>query len=431
MSKKRRIIEGLKDLLIAILVCSALWLAWESRMFRVSGVLETARPGRQSEIQSGSRGTSVTPLHMAVMNQSGCYGVQYDSGALSAVFDRMAPMLNEALSGAEMPRPITREEWEKLLVSAPGVYFDLQGAMPLGALAGRLSGQEDLTLTARVRHLLLTTDERDDVVLTYRDEDSGQYALCRTGLVSQSQLQSAVSQVQPNGAIFACQAADYAQMLAPYTIITAHTPAPKEYAATNPLPAEEEQRLDLLLETLSFPLGITTVYDTPEGRRARSGNDTLSISNSGFVTYYSSPEEQRYPVTAAEGASAVFAAVDSATRLVHDVMDLWRGEAQVCLTRMEPQGEDGWRMEFRYVLNDTPVRVGQRGYAATVLVEQGYITEFELQLRTYTALEQTTLILPQRQAAAAMVELGKQGGQLQLCYQDNGDTVRAGWVVEE
>lgn len=431
MSKKRRIIEGLKNLLIAGLVCSALWLAWESRMFRVSGMLEPPGPDRQSGAQSGSRGTAVTPLHMAVMNESGCFGVQYDSGALAAAFDRMAPVLNEALSGAELPRPITREEWEALLISAPGVYFDFQGAMPLQVLSARLSGQENPALTARARHLLLAADGEGGVVLAYRDEDSGQYALCPAGLVSLNQLQSSVSQVQPNGAVFACQAADYARLLAPYTIITANTPAPKEYAASNPLPAEEEQRLDLLLETLSFPLGITTVYDTPEGRRARSGNDTLSVSNGGFVTYYSTPQEQRYPVTAAEGASAVVAAADSAARLVCDVLDLWRGEAQVYLAHVEPQGEDGWRMEFRYALNDTPVRVGQRGYAATVLVEQGYITEFELQLRTYAPLEQTTLILPQRQAAAAMAELGKQGGQLQLCYQDNGDTVRAGWVAEE
>lgn len=400
-------------------------------MFRVSGVLETARPGQQSEVPSGARSASVAPLHMAVMNQSGCCGVQYDSGALSAAFAPMAPVLNEALSGAEQPKPITREEWEELLISAPGVYFDFQGALPLQVLSARLSGQENPLLTARARHVLLTSDGQDGVVLAYRDEDSGQYAVCSAGLVSLNQLQSAAARVQPNGAIFACQAADYAQLLAPYTIIAAQTPAPKEYVSSNPLPAEEEQRLDLLLETLSFPLGITTVYDTPEGRRARSGNDTLSVSNGGFVTYYSTPQERRYPVTAAEGESPVFAATEEATRLVNGVLDLWRGDARVYLARVEPEGEDGWRMEFRYALNDIPVRVGQQGYAATVLVEQGCITEFELQLRTYTALEQTTLILPQRQAAAAMTQLGKQGGQLQLCYQDSGDTIRAGWVVEE
>ena len=430
MSKRRRVIETLKSLLIAVLVCSALWLVRESRLFRMSGMLEPPRHSQQSGNQNGSPGAAIAPLHMAVMSQSGCCGVQYDSGELAALFDRMAPVLNEALSGAGEPKPISQEEWEALLISAPGVYFDFQGAIPLQVLSGWLSGQENAALTARARHLLLAVEEQR-VVLAYRDEDSQNYFVCPAQLVSLNHLQSAVAQVGPNGAVFACQAADYAQMLAPYTIVTAQTPQPREYAVSNPVPAGEEQRLNELLEALSFPLGITTVYETPEGRRARSGNDTLSISNDGLVTYYSTPQEQRYPVTAAEGASPVFATVDSAARLVCDVLDLWRGEARVYLARVEPQGEDGWRMEFCYALNDTPVWVGQRGYAATVLVEQGYITEFELQLRTYTALEQTTLILPQRQAAAAMAELGKAGSQLQLSYQDNGDTVRAGWIVGE
>lgn len=429
MSKRRRVIETLKNLLIAALVCSALWLVRESQMFRVSGVLETPRHSQEKDPQQNTPSGTLFPLHMAVMSQGGCCGVQYDSQELSALFNRMAPVLNEALSGAGSPEPITREEWEALLISAPGVYFDFQGAIPLQVLSGWLSGQENPGLTARARHLLLAADDRGGVVLAYRDEDSGQYAACPAQLVSQNHLHSAVAQVPSNGAVFACQAADYAQMLAPYTIIAAQTPQPLEYTASNPLPAGEEQRLNELLEALSFPLGITTVYDTPEGRRARSGNDTLSISNDGLVTYYSTPEEQRYPVTAAEGDSAVFAAVDSAARLVRGVLDLWRGEARVYLEQVEAQGQDCWRVEFRYALNDTPVQVGQRGYAATVLVERGYITQFELQLRTYAALEQTTLILPQKQAVAAMAELGETGSQLQLRYQDNGELVKAGWVA--
>jgi len=431
MSKKRRVLETLKDLLILALVCSALWLVRESRLFRMSGMLEPPRHSQQSGSQNSASGAAISPLHMAVMSQSGCCGVQYDSGELDAVFDRMAPVLNEALSGAGEPRAIDREEWEALLISAPGVYFDFQGAIPLQVLSGWLSGQENPALTARARHLLLAVDEQEQVVLAYRDEDSQSYFACPAPLVSLTHLQSAVAQVGPNGAVFACQASDFARMLAPYTIITAQTPKPREYAVSNPIPAGEEQRLNEMLEALSFPLGITTVYETPEGRRARSGNDTLSISNDGLVTYYSTPQEQRYPVTAAEGTSPVFAAVDRAAQLVRGVLDLWRGDARVYLERSEPQGEDSWRIDFRYALNDTPVQVGQRGYAATVLVEQGYITEFELQLRTYTGLEQTTLILPQRQAAAAMTELGRAGGQLQLSYQDNGDTARAGWVVGE
>lgn len=429
MDKKRRVVEGLKNLLIAALVCSALLLVRESQLFRMGGVLGQTQHGESGTAVGSDRGRGVLPLRMAVMSQGGCCGIQYGEEDLAAAFNRMAPLLNEAMSSAEMPRPITREQWELALTSAPGIYFDFQGAVPMQVLSGWLSGQERQTLTALARHLLLTADGQGGVVLVYRDETSRQYFECSAPLVTLAHLQGAVAQVPANGAVFACQAADYARMLAPYTIVSAQTPQPREYAVSNPLPAGETQRLNELLEHLSFPLGITTIYETPEGRRARSGNDTLSVSNDGLVTYYSTPEEQRYPISGGEGDSPLYAAVDSAARLVWGVLEPWQGDARVYLARVEELSQDSWRLEFCYALDDIPVQVGRKGYAATVLVEQGHITEFELQLRTYAALEQVTLLLPQKQAAAALVQLGKSGSQLQLRYQDSADIAKAGWVA--
>lgn len=428
MNKRQRVVETLKTLLIVALTCSALWLMGESQMLRMSGLVGASRHREGTTASSEVQTRAVRPMHMAVINQGGCFAVQYNSQELDVVFDRMAPLLNEALSGSDMPRPMTREDWEEALVTAPGVYFDFQGGIPLQALSAWLSGQENAGLTAHVRHLLLVADGEEGVELAFRDELSGQYLVCPARLVNLSHLQSAVDQVTPNGAIFACQAANYRQ-LAPHTIISAQTPRLREYAASNPLPADEDDRLDRLLEALSFPLGITTVYETPEGRRARSGNDTLSISNDGLVTYYSTREEERYPVSGKEGDSALFAAVDGATRLMRSALDLWRGEASIYLEQVEEVARDSWRLEFCYALDDTPVQVGQRGYAATVLVEEGYITEFELQLRTYAALEQTALILPQEQAAAALIQLGGTGSRLQLRYQDSGEHLRVGWIA--
>lgn len=430
MSKKRRVVEGLKNLLIAVLVCSAIWLVRESRLFRIPGILGESGYSDGAAPAQNDRAEAVLPMHMAVMTQGGCCGIQYGSEDLAAVFGRMAPLLNEALSSAGMPQPMTREEWESALSCAPGVYFDFQGAVPLQVLSGWLSGQENGGLTASARHLLLTTRDGAHVELAYRDEDSGQYFVCSAPLVSLSHLQSAAAQTQPNGAVFACQAADYARVLAPSTIISAQLPRMREYTASNPLEEGEELRLEQLLERLSFPPGITTIYETPEGRRARSGNDTLSISNDGVVTYSGTAEEQRYPVNGAEGVSPVFAAVDGASRLVRGALEPWQGEGRLYLADVELVSQDSWRVEFGYALNDTPVWTGQRGYAATVVVEQGYITRFELRLRTYAAQEQTTLLLPQRQAVAALEALGKSGSRLQLRYQDGADAVRVGWVAD-
>lgn len=428
MNKRQRVVETLKTLLIVGLTCSALWLMGESQMLRMSGLMGDSPRREGTTVSTEVQTRAVRPMHMAVISQGGCFAVQYNSQELDVLFDRMAPLLNEALSGSDMPRPMTREEWEEALITAPGVYFDFQGGIPLQALSAWLSGKENTALSAHVRHLLLVADGEDGVELAFRDEVSGQYLRCSARLVNLTHLQNAVDQLTPNGAIFACQASNYRQ-LAPHTIISAQTPRLREYAASNPLPADAEDRLDRLLEALSFPLGITTVYETPEGRRARSGNDTLSISNDGLVTYYSTREEERYPVSGKGGDSALFAAVDGATRLVRNALELWCGEASIYLEQVEEVTQDSWRLEFRYALDDTPVQVGQRGYAATVLVEEGYVTEFELQLRTYVALEQTALILPQEQAAAALIQLDGTGSQLQLRYQDSAESTRPSWVA--
>lgn len=428
MSKKVRVIETLKTLIIVVLTCSALWLIKESRVFQVVGMLGGSQHSTGTAETQTAQTRSVLPVHMAVMSQGGCCGIQYGSEELSSVFDSMAPLLNEALSSVDVPREITQEDWKQMLTSAPGVYFDFQGNIPLSVLAGWLSGKENTALTASARHLVLAADGNGAVALAYRDETTGRYFAGGAQLVSLGHLQSAVAQIPPNGAVFAGQAANY-NMLAPWTIISAQTPQPREYAASNPLPAGDEDRLDDLLTALSFPLGITTIYETPEGRRARSGNDTLSISNDGIVTYHSTREEERYPVIQGEGESEFFAAVDGATRFARSVLDLWRGEGRVCLEQVEERADGTLWLAFRYILDDIPVQTGQQGYAATVLVDRGYITEFEFQLRTYTPLEQRTLLLPQAQAAAVLANSEQTGSRMELRYQDNGDVVRAGWIA--
>ena len=83
------------------------------------------------------------------------------------------------------------------------------------------------------------------------------------------------------------------------------------------------------------------------------------------------------------------------------------------------------------LLDCIPTLVGSEGYAASVLVEQGYITQYDMQLRTFTpAGTQPTPVLAIKQAAAIVAQLDDAKGRFGLCYQDNGGVFRAGWVVE-
>lgn len=425
-NKGRRLVEAGKSLLIVLLSVSALWLIVGSGLFnrQFDTVLERARYDVQPAAQIR---LDIQPQCMAVVNREGCCGVQYDQQQLTGLFDRFAPLLGEALSGTDAPESITQGEWERALTEAPAVYFDFGGGIPLSTLSGWLSGGENDALSAVARRLLLGQRE-GKAALYYQDAHSLQYYVCRAQVTDLSHLSGAVNAIAPNGAQFACQSPDYA-MLAADTLISPQTPTPEDFTAADPLSQEREQRLADLLEALSFPTGITAVYDTPQGWRARSGNDMLTITAGSEVTYRSTREEGRYPVAGAEEESELTRAVNAARRLVLDALEDRMGQAQLYLLDVRRQSAGCWQVEFAYSLDGIPVRSGRDGRAATVLVDQGYITQFDLYLRSYTATEQTRMLLPQAQAAA-IAALEGEGKYLKLCYRDGGDQARAGWVAE-
>ena len=147
MSKKRRAIELLKDALILVLSCSAVWLAFRTplsapmrELFREEGA--QAAPGAG---QGDSRGTGALPMAM-VVNVPGSEqvpegaegtrcGLQYDQAACQELFRRVAGPLVETLSSAGAPERISRRQWEETLTSGLGVYLD--SSVRAGRLAVR------------------------------------------------------------------------------------------------------------------------------------------------------------------------------------------------------------------------------------------------------------------------------------------------------
>ena len=431
MSKRRCLLEAGKTLLILALTCSALYLVSRSQLFHSLSSMLVRQPQEEGGVSAAvGQVQAAQPLRMAVMTEAGCHGVQYGAGDMETLFQRMAPLLSEALSSAGAPLVVTRQQWEQALLASPGVYFDFQGAVPMQVLSGWLSGKENPGLTARVRRLILAAGENEEVLLYYQDEETGRYFSHPAAVVSLERLRAAAAEAPANGAFFACGREHYSG-LDPNTLISAQTPAPRVYAASNPLAGDEGERLTALLDALSFSPGITSVYSTPDGRRARSGNDTLSISNDGTVTFHSTDGGARYPAVLAEDGSGLFSGVECARQLVQAALGQWCGAARIYLSGVEQPDAASLQIEFFYALDGAAVQLGQQGFAARVTVSKGHITDFVLRLRSYAALEQTTDLLPERQAAAAMVQMGLAGGELQLCYQDGGDTVSAGWITRQ
>ena len=131
MDKKRRAVELLKDVLILLLTCSAIWLAAQTPLaapfkglLREEGV-QTA-PG---QMQVGDRGAAALPLAMVANLPAGVNlpagfsmpegsegvrcGIQYDQTACQELFQKVAGPLVEVLSSAGDPDLIGRGQWAR------------------------------------------------------------------------------------------------------------------------------------------------------------------------------------------------------------------------------------------------------------------------------------------------------------------------------
>lgn len=426
MFKNRRMVERVKSLLIVLLSCSAVYLAVRIQMpVSLHSLLPTRTTQSSSQTTQESRIQAAQPLRMAVTLRGGeeslRYGVQYDQEAQDILFQQMYSLLVEALSSAEAPAAVDEGAWREAVNTAPGIYFDWQDELPFSVLVGWLSVENE-QLTGSVRRLVLTAQE-SQAVLYYCGQGETYYrAVCP--MVDVSRLSEAVAGVKDNGARFAFEQEEF-DGLAPYTLLLGENLTPKIYQASNPLEQEEIQ--EQVRQTLDFSDDASVSYITSNEQVIRNGNDTLRLAADGStVTFTAAEEGSRYPVA----GSGVYGAVERCRQLAVDTLGELCGQARVYLMSVKETGEESWQIEFGYLLDGVPVRLGEEGYAARFQVSGGRVVSFTLCLRSYTDSGTTSVVLPQRQAMAAMEAKGHQGEELLLVYLDTGiQQVSASWAA--
>lgn len=426
MFKNRRMVERVKTLLIVLLSCSAVYLAVRTQIpVSLHSLLPTRTTQSGSQTTQESRIQAAQPLRMAVTLRGGeeslRYGVQYDQEAQDILFQQMYSLLVEALSSAEAPAAVDETSWREALNTSPGIYFDWQDDLPFSVLVGWLS-VENGQLTGSVRRLVLTAQEGQAVIYYCGQEDTYYRAVCP--MVDVSRLSEAVAGVKDNGAQFAFEQEEF-DGLAPYTLLLGENLTPKIYQASNPLEQEEIQ--DQVRQMLDFSDDSSVSYVTSNEQVIRNGNDTLRLAADGStVTFTAADGGSRYLVT----SSGVYGAVERCRQLAVDTLGDLCGQARLYLMSVEENGEESWQIEFGYLLNGVPVRLGDEGYAARFQVSGGRVVSFTLCLRSYTDSGTTSVVLPQRQAMAAMEAKGHQGEELLLVYLDTGiQQVSASWAA--
>lgn len=420
MGDKRRLIEWGKDVLIAALSLSAVYLLSMTPLVQDSGVLELLSPKESPSpgTLSSSQGMAMLPARLAVTGgDGGRCGVQYDQARLEELFPPLGALLGDALDSAGEAQPISEAQWQRYL-EGKSIYFDFAGDVPLSALEHWLQGAGASGLDGSARRVLLCAGRENEVLLCWQEAEEGQFFSCPTALTQTLHLDPATASATPNGAYFAFENPELSQLLSPYTLVTEVAQRGACYAASNPL---ADAGAAAVLDALAFngqnhaPVSGGEVY--------LDGDDRLVVSTGGTVTYRAAWGE-KYPA-----GSTLAGAVDKARALAEGTLGALCGEARLYLVSAR-EDRGALCLRFGYLLGGCPVYLGGDGWAAEFWVENGYITQFTLHFRSYAPNSEHTLLLPIDKAAAMLPSIAQDRRELVIQYRDGGgSSVSPQWAA--
>ena len=419
--RKTRIspIEMGKNLLIVLLSVSAIWMVSGGALQGWFASLQEELPRFVQTEESVQQAEAASPLRIIGTISGGetllRRSVQHDAAAVDKAFQQTAGLLMEALSSTQTPENIGRNAWERALGQAPGLCFDFLGEIPLSVLSGWL-GVERGVPDVNVRRLVLTVWE-DSTALYYQDLTDDCYYRCLTPVVSAAQLEMALEDLGGEDAYYAFESG-YGAVMAADTLLAAQPGTLLCYGTSNPV-SGGRSALSQLMEEMEFNLSACVFYPAAGEEVARSGSQTIRLSQDGELDYSGSEGHEPFELLDVSGESEVFCAVESCRRLAAMLTGGRSGQARLFLTEVKPAGE-GWKVCFDYCVNGVPVEL-ERGHAAEFETNGERITAFTLWLRTYSETEQRQPLLPPVQAAAAMDALNLRGRELAVVYADHGE----------
>ena len=424
MREHRKRIDRLQNLLIAVLVCTALVLINQTGMFRnlTGGSAGTPVEASFTGVQDTALSRQA-PVALLIQTSSGRYGVQYDQDTVDGLYNNgLSTLLTTAIDHVEGVKTTTEEDWQDAVTQGDHwIFYDFLYDVAF-------TGQDSEGEGSARRFLLSGRNGRVDTIRYYNEKTGTYYR----GQIRESDLTLPEAQegLTPSGGQLAFENEALAESLDPNTLVLPKAPVCPVYTVTNPLAAWDSETRNELLEGLDFNLRAAAVYQATDGLVVQEGSDTLRIQKSGKLTFH-----------AAESGPARFQALSArekdlqlqAERILNTVAQPRLGEGRLVCQSVEIQEDGSVVLNYACLLGGSQVQLWDEGWLAEFVFEGTDLSSFVICLRTYTKTEQTSQALPVRQAAAALSAMGQQGKDLQLSYLDNGSTdmLTTQWTVRE
>lgn len=424
MSKNSSGKEKIKNVVIILLILSAVFLGWESRLFGnttagVSGITELYNSiimgsGAEKNAEKKTAG-AVIPVCIAVTNSDGAHStVKYDMTELGRLYDKTVKILSEVLSSSRTPSEVDPSAWQSALTS-PGIYFEYLSPVKLSVLSKLIGTEQTRSWGSIPVRRICVSYQNGKNRLFFCDCNTGKIYAADTA--ASDGVDGLTESVGINSAIFAFERG-IQTLKDPYCLLTTDVSEHPEIEVKNPL--SDDKTLKDVLVGLGVSEHPKSTYTETGARVYVENTFTLRLHNDGTVTYRLTGDEG--------GASPELnesAAIEKAWHAVFTSIGKYCGNDTYVYFDSAARTEDnGYQVKFTYMVAGGRVRLGADGYAASVTIKGGTITAMALHFRSYSVTNTQREMLPEIQAAAAS------SGAFMLGYDDNGtEKLEPVWIV--
>jgi hypothetical protein len=436
---KQQWIELCKTLGIFLLLFSAVFLAIKA--FFVPGLTGKSFDHLTSEWmslvggqdqQTGPKGIQIaaSPMRIVAISSEGKQCVQYNGEAVEAAFRQVAGQLGQALEMADSPEKITEKEFQAALQKR-GYYFEWMEPVSLSLLCTWLNDNvENRLLSHSARQILLGETEGVPWLYYINDED-GMYYACRTGEPLKESLEKEESHFfSSSDTVHFLFETDGDAAADPYLICTDGLIALPVLEWKNPL--ETEEGMTQLLTALGFNEGTMSNYQVENGWVFKQDEDAVRFTKSGEVSYTGSGLK-KFSVSAGSGAVTEAEAVEAARQMITQVIEPLCGTlSHFYLEEIQKTEKNTYRLTFGCQVEGVPVFSANGTCGIELQISGTRITALKAQIRQYSLSGEERVLVPERQALAALSGWEDAPVSLFVGYVEDGTgTLGAEWMTRQ
>lgn len=408
--------ERIKTILLAVLLAGAVfltYLTWTSYMGTNTGGGDTV-----TIMATGQTQGVIAPFAISYKTETGRFGAAYHAGSVSSVYEKVAPLITEAIETAGSAKNINKDVWNNAL-SHKGVLVDFEGNIPLFALAGSLGTQWD-GADAYGRYLLITENGmflKD----TWIDE---YYAFAHE--LEAEQITEVLAGLNASKCLLAYEAGS--SRVSGETLVFDGNISSFAINSINVTDNFGDAQLNSLLKVFGMNYNTCGKHTEQDGSRVYIEDlSILKISPDGYVTYESEEEGELALSIPAVGATPTDRELlDGANNLMSSLSSFAGGDASLYLREFYEDGSVKYGRSFGGI----PIDRSGSGYSAEIYFNGKRVTRLSFHMRAYTAGTTVVTALPQKLAIASVP--GRTFGVLSLRYTDNASGgIEATWYVKK